>query len=68
MKTFVLFLMFASSLFAASPIGESADYQIDQNPKRTTPLIRSGSLKVSVLELLENSSGSSLFRVALDSV
>jgi hypothetical protein len=45
--------LFCFSIHAEELVGQTANYQLDKNPKRTMSMIKSGTVKTSILGFLE---------------
>ncbi len=66
MKTIFLLLTTALTLFAENPLGQTADYKLDKNPKRTSSMIQSGTVHASVPTYIENAETAPSYQVNLD--
>jgi len=61
-----LFLFSTASKAAIDPLGQSANYKIDTNPKRTSSMLKSGTIKLSVPKPGEDLSKGPAYQVKID--
>ncbi|MFM8316610.1 MAG: hypothetical protein ACKOA8_20195 [Deltaproteobacteria bacterium] len=61
---FILVLSFAHA--GIDPLGQSANYKIDKDPKRTSSMLKSGTIKISVPGEAKDLSQGPAYRVKID--
>lgn len=61
-----IFLFSALSQAAIDPLGQSANYKIDKDPKRTSSMLKSGNIKLSVPAQAKDLSQGPAYQVRID--
>lgn len=65
-KSFISILFISSSLSFASLVGETANFNLDKDPQRTSSMIKSGTVKTTVVKYIDTEPNGPAYQTNID--